>query len=293
VPIVPVLIETERGTFRGRADGPVDGRLVLLLHGFPESSACWRHQLAALAAAGHRAVAFDQRGYSPGARPDEPSAYRMDELVLDVLAVADALGTSRFDLAGHDFGGSVAWTTAGRHSDRVRSLFVASTPHPAAFAAAYKASATATDGSARDDQHERSGYMRAFREGERGALEASWLADDAAVLRGLFVGLPADAVEAHLAVLREPGALVAAVDWYRAMSGRTSAATPPSSVPTLYVWSDDDPALGPAAAHATADLVTGPYQFEVLHGTGHWIPELAAEQLTPLLLDHLDRFGAA
>jgi pimeloyl-ACP methyl ester carboxylesterase len=196
------------------------------------------------------------------------------------------LGAPRFDLVGHDFGGSVAWTAAGRHPDRVRTLTVASTPHPAAFAAAYKAAAEPNAGNAAD-QHARSGYMRAFREGKRGALEASWLADDAAVLRGLFAGLPAEAADAHLSVLREPGALVAAVDWYRAMSGRTSAATPPSAVPTLYVWSDDDPALGPAAAHATAALVTGPYRFEVLHGVGHWIPELAGSAFGDLLLDHL------
>ena len=276
-------IETPRGTFRARTAGPDDGRPVVLLHGFPESSACWRQQLDALGAGGFRAVAFDQRGYSPGARPTDVSGYRMDELVLDVLAVADALAADRVDLVGHDFGGSVAWTTAGRHPERVRTLTVASTPHPAAFAAAYKAAAPAEG----DDQHARSGYMRAFRDGERGALEAGWLADDAAVLRGLFAGLPADAIDAHLAVLREPGALVAAVDWYRAMSGRTSAATPPSAVPTLYVWSDDDPALGPAAAHATADLVTGPYRFEVLHGVGHWIPELGGDAFTAHLLAHL------
>ena len=280
-------IATPRGTFRARAAGPDSGDAVVLLHGFPESSACWDAALTALARGDRRAVAFDQRGYSPGARPDAVDAYRMHELVLDVLAVADALGADRFDLVGHDFGGSVAWTVAGRHPDRVRTLTVASTPHPAAFAAAYKSTTSASrDG----DQHERSGYMRAFREGTRGELEASWLANDAAFLRALFRDLPAAAVDAHLAVLCEPGALVAAVDWYRAMSGRVSAATPPSSVPTLYVWSDDDPALGPAAAHATADLVTGPYRFEVLHGVGHWIPELAADPFGALLLAHVDAY---
>ncbi len=279
-------IATPRGTFRARAAGPESGDVVVLLHGFPESSACWDAQLPALAASGRRAVAFDQRGYSPGARPDTIEAYRMDELVLDVLAVADALDADRFDLVGHDFGGSVAWTVAGRHAERVRTLTVASTPHPAAFAAAYKSTTAASrDG----DQHERSGYMRAFREGTRGELEASWLADDAAFLRALFRDLPPSAADAHVSVLREPGALVAAVDWYRAMSGRVSAATPPSSVPTLYVWSDDDPALGPAAAHATADMVTGPYRFEVLHGVGHWIPELAADAFNALLVDHTSK----
>jgi pimeloyl-ACP methyl ester carboxylesterase len=91
-----------------------------------------------------------------------------------------------------------------------------------------------------------------------------------------------------VASLAEPGALVAAIDWYRSMSGRASAATPPSSVPTLYVWGDQDPALGRTAAEATAELVTGPYRFEVLEGTGHWIPELAADELHALLVPHLD-----
>jgi pimeloyl-ACP methyl ester carboxylesterase len=276
-------IATPRGTFRARGDGPSGGALVLFLHGFPQSAASWNLQLEAVGATGRRAVAFDQRGYSPGARPGEAEAYRMDELVADVLAVADALGASTFDLVGHDFGGSVAWSVAGRHPARVRTVTVASTPHPAAFAATYKSAGDS-------DQHQRSGYMRTFREAVRGELEASWLADDAAMLRLMFTGLPVDAVAAHLAVLREPGALVAAIDWYRVMSGRMSAETPPCAVPTLYVWSDDDPALGPAAAHATADLVTGPYRFVVLEGVGHWIPELASERFTPLLLGHLGHF---
>ena len=280
-----VEIVTSRGTFRARGAGPADGDLVLFLHGFPQSAASWNHQITAVGATGRRAIAFDQRGYSRGARPDEPDAYRMSELIDDVLAVADALGTSTFDLVGHDFGGSVAWSVAGHHPHRVRTVTIASTPHPVAFASTYKSSG---DG----DQHQRSGYMRTFRESVRGELEDSWLADDAAVLRLMFTGLPDEAVAEHLAVLREPGALVAAVDWYRVMSGRASAATPPSTVPTLYVWSDDDPALGPAAAHATGGFVTGPYRFVVLEGVGHWIPELAADRFTPLLLDHLDQLDA-
>lgn len=95
-------------TFTARTAGPDHGRPVLLLHGFPQTSRCWAAQLEALAAAGHRAVAVDQRGYSPGARPDDVAAYRPEALVADVLAVADAAGMDRFDLVGHDFGGMVA-----------------------------------------------------------------------------------------------------------------------------------------------------------------------------------------
>jgi pimeloyl-ACP methyl ester carboxylesterase len=74
------------------------------------------------------------------------------------------------------------------------------------------------------------------------------------------------------------------------MSGAASAATPPASMPTLYAWSDNDPALGPEAAEATAALVTGPYRFEVLESVGHWVPELGAERFSALLLEHLRTF---
>jgi pimeloyl-ACP methyl ester carboxylesterase len=264
--------------FAARVVGPSDGRPVLLLHGFPQTSRCWAAQLEALVEAGCRAVAFDQRGYSPGARPDDVAAYKPAALVSDVLQVADACGFDTFDLVGHDFGGMVAWMVAGHHPERVRTLTVASTPHPAAFRASYQAST---------DQNERSGYMRSFRAADRGAAEEHLLEDGAAALRSVYAGLQPEAVDEYVSVLSQPGALVAAVDWYRSMSGAASAATPSASVPTLYVWSDQDPALGRDAAEATGALVTGPYRFEVLEGIGHWIPELAADRFTPLLLEHL------
>jgi pimeloyl-ACP methyl ester carboxylesterase len=289
-------IETSDGRrFPARTAGPSDGRPVLLLHGFPQTSRCWADQLDALGAAGFRAVAFDQRGYAPGARPDDVAAYKPAQLVDDVLAVADALALPRFDLVAHDFGGMVAWMVAGHHPDRLETLTVASTPHPAAFRRTYQASAAADEAGgastdappASDSQNERSGYMRRFREAERGAMEATLLADDAAGLRSMYVGLDEGAIDEYVSVLSQPGALVAAFDWYRSMSGAASAATPASAVPTLYVWSDQDPTLGRDAADATAAMVTGPYRFEVLTGVGHWIPELGADRFTPLLLEHL------
>ena len=267
--------------FRARSAGPADAPVVLLLHGFPQTSLSWSAQLTALAGSGHRAVAVDQRGYSPGARPDDPSAYALPDLVGDVLGMIDGLGVDAVDLVGHDFGGSVAWAVAGHHPDRVRTLTVASTPHPLAFVRAYQA----TTGSS--DQNERSGYMRAFRESPRGQLEARLLADDAAGLRSVFAGLPDESIDAHIEALSDPGALVAAVDWYRSMSAKASAAVPPCTVPTLYVWSDADPAIGRDAATATQRHVTGPYRFVVLEGVGHWIPELAADRFTQLLLEHV------
>jgi pimeloyl-ACP methyl ester carboxylesterase len=269
-------------TFRARVAGPEDGRVVLLLHGFPQTSRGWAAQLDALATAGYRAVAVDQRGYSPGARPDDPAAYAMDHLIDDVLGIVDALDAEQVDLVGHDFGGSVAWTVAGHHPDRVRTLTIASTPHPLAFVRAYQArDATPSD------QNQRSGYMRAFREAPRGQMEAQLLADGAAGLRQAYAGLPEASIAAHIEDMSAPGVLVAAVDWYRAMSAKASVAVPPCPVPTLYVWSDRDPSIGRAAADATEELVTGPYDFVVLEGVSHWIPEEAAATFTPLLLAHL------
>src|SRR5207302_917343 len=134
-----------------------DGELVLLLHGFPQSSWEWRSQLKALGDAGYRAVAPDQRGYSRRARPPGVEQYRIEHLVADVLAIADWLGGHRFHLVGHDWGAAVAWQVAGRHADRLRTLTPVSVPHPAAFS-------TALQG---DDQRDRSSYIDFFRQPDK------------------------------------------------------------------------------------------------------------------------------
>ncbi|HUD16079.1 MAG TPA: alpha/beta hydrolase, partial [Acidimicrobiales bacterium] len=120
-------------TFSAMAEGPADGRPVVFLHGFPQTSWSWHRQIDAAAADGYRAFAFDQRGYSSGARPPHVEDYRIDALVADVLAVADTQGMDRFDLVGHDWGAMVAWVLAARHPERIRTLTAVSVPHPAAF----------------------------------------------------------------------------------------------------------------------------------------------------------------
>ncbi len=140
--------------FEARADGPEDGELVLLLHGFPQTSFSWRYQLPVLAGAGYRGVAPDQRGYSPRARPADLTSYRAERYVEDVIGLADALGADRFHLVGHDFGGFVAWDVASLHPERLSTLSVVSTPHPAPMAKSI------LEGG---EQRERSSYMLFFR----------------------------------------------------------------------------------------------------------------------------------
>lgn len=277
------MIDAGALTFTARAAGPPDGRPVLLLHGFPQSSLSWRRQLARLASAGYRAVAPDQRGYSPGARPKAVADYAVPHLVGDVLAIADTMEMPTFDLVGHDWGGMVAWVAGARHPERVRSLTVVSTPHPEALRAALHGDG---DGG---DQAKRSGYLSVFQRPEE--PERLLLGDDGrgSGLRQLFAttGLDPDSAEEYVSLLVQPGALTAALNWYRAMDRADVDGLPPVIVPTRYVWSTGDVALGRAAAEATAEWVAGRYRFDVLEGVSHWIPEEASDDLNRLLLEHL------
>ena len=264
-------------TFAARVAGPDDGDVVVLLHGFPQTSWSWRHQLDALAAAGFRAVAPDQRGYSPGARPAAVDDYAIPHLVADVLGIADAVGAERFHLVGHDWGAAVAWQVAGRHPERVRTLTILSVPHPAAFGRAL-----AGEGGA--DQATRSSYIDFFR--SDGAAEA-FTQNGGDGLRNLFAMTGLTDVEPFVEVLLQPGAMQAALNWYRAASLTDAESLGPIGMPTLFVWSTDDAALGPDAARWTEEYVAGPYRFEVLEGIGHWIAETAPDRLNALLLEHL------
>ncbi len=262
-------------TFRAREAGPGNGPLVLLLHGFPQSSAEWKAQLAALGAAGYHAVAPDQRGYSPGARPEVDDAYHIDALVGDVLGLADALGAERFHLVGHDWGAIVAWHVAARHPERLHTLSIVSVPHPNAFARAL-APGSGTD------QPARSTYIAGFKQpGAEAAMGEAFL-------RMAFEasGLAGHDVEDHVRVLGEPGAMRAALGWYRAYDflGQSAAKI---EVPTLFVWSTADPALGREGAEWTAEHVAAPYRFVVIEDGPHWLPETHADALNRLLLEQL------
>lgn len=268
-------------TFDGlRAGPPPDaaaGEPVLLLHGFPQTSVCWRHQLAALGDDGHRVVAFDQRGYSPGARPRDDAAYGIHEVVADALAVADHFGWDSFHLGGHDWGGLVAWHLAARHPERLRSLTVAASGHPRAYVEALRGW----------DQRRRSSYVMLFRQ--------PWFADVLAARRGAGLraffrstGLPPAEAAPYVAALGDREALRAALAWYRAMDRRLGVCGP-VAVPTVFLWGTADPALGRDAAAGTARHVTGDYRFVPLDGVSHWIPEHAPDALTGALREQLAR----
>jgi pimeloyl-ACP methyl ester carboxylesterase len=263
-------------TFDVHIGGPPDGEPVLLLHGFPQHSGEWDDVVPALHDTGLRTYALDQRGYSPGARPPAVADYRIAECVADALAVLDALRVDSAHVVGHDWGALVAWQLAARHPDRVRTLTAVSVPHPAAMA-----HAMATDA----DQRERSSYIGLFR--QEGKAERVLLADDAAALRGMLSGCVR--VEEYVVPMQAPGALTAALNWYRAMSRAELGGVGPVPVPTTYVWSDRDLAVGAVAAKACGANVTGEYTFVPLAGVSHWIPDEAPQALADAVLARVGR----
>ncbi len=255
------------------------GEPVLLLHGFPQTSHCWRLVIPRLR--DYRVVAPNQRGYSPGARPGDVESYRIPRLVEDAIGLLDTLEIDRAHVVGHDWGAAVAWQVGARHPDRVRTLTAVSVPHPQAFIAALR-----TD----DVQRAKSLYMRDF---ATPGYDEVLLADDATAMRVLFGDAPRPVdVDAMVAAAREPGALAAWLRWYAAQRLEDIADTPAVTVPTMHVWSDADQALGRAGAEGTAAWCTGPYRFEVLPGISHWIPEQAADSLAALLIQHLQTPGS-
>jgi pimeloyl-ACP methyl ester carboxylesterase len=262
-------------------DGADEGAPVLLLHGFAESFHHWDHQIEALARAGYRAIAPSQRGYSAGARPDPANTenYVFDKLVDDPMQIASQLGLKRFHLVGHDWGGSIAWGIADKYPDRLTSLTILSRPHPNAFNRAL----ALPDG----EQKHRSRHHREFLEPDAAAVV---LADDAAWLRVRWdaAGVPKAAQEKHLAVLGNPAAMNAALAWYRAR-GAIRAPLGAIRVPTLYIWGDADDTVGRPAAEWTHEYMSGPYEFAVLPGGGHFTADQMPEQVNALMLKHLAR----
>jgi pimeloyl-ACP methyl ester carboxylesterase len=236
--------------------------------------------VAALAAAGYRAIAPSQRGYSPGARPDprDTASYHIDRLMDDAMAIAAACGHGdrRFHLVGHDWGGSIAWSLADRFPRRLKSLTVLSRPHPNAFNRALQM----PDG----EQAQRSRHHKAFLEPDAADVV---LADDCKWLRERLAtnGVPAAAIERHLGVLGNKDAMEAALAWYRARGPLGMI-----EVPTLCIWGDADDTVGRIAAEGTKDFVSAPYRFEVLPGVGHFASDQAPERVSELLLQHLKSY---
>ncbi|WP_250009612.1 alpha/beta fold hydrolase [Actinoplanes sp. M2I2] len=264
-------------TFDVYEGGPSDGDPVLLLHGFPQD----HHEFDLLApklhAAGLRTYALDQRGTSPGARPAEVAAYRLEQPTADAVAVLDALGLESAHVIGHDWGAIVGWWLASAHPDRVRTLTAVSIPHPKALGLALRVRAA---------QRARMSYFKVF---QSPVAERLLMARDGAVLRAMFKPIGSRGDHYVEAMRNDPGRLTGGLNWYRASTGGFAAEPGIIRVPTTYVWSDRDGVVSLTAALRTRDWVEADYEMVALRGISHWVPEQAASALAEAVLRRFKR----
>ena len=271
-------------TFRCRQAG-TGGEPVVLLHGFPETSHMWVDLIPKLVAAGYRCLAPDQRGYSPGARPEGKEHYATESLAADVVGLADAAGFGRFHLIGHDWGAGVGWRAVDRYPARIATWTSLSIPHPASYGRAYRDD---------PDQQQRSQYITFFQ--EPGVAEASLSADNFAPLRGIWTASSAEEIEEYVSVFSKPGALTAALNWYRASFGAADGAALQGdfkvSLPSLTIWGNGDQAVGRATTLTQSQFMTGYNKFVELDA-GHWLIQEKPAEVTTEILAHLRRFPLA
>ena len=260
-------------TFPVIDSGPLDGIPIILLHGFPLRASSWAKVAERLHELGYRTYAPDQRGYVAGARPRGRLPYRVSKLAGDVIALMDAIGEGPIHVVGHDWGATVAWTLAAQHPERVRSLTTLSVPHSGAFGGSM----------IRSNQAVRSYYMAVFQV----PFLPEWaVSRNPATMIKEFrkSGMTDEMIEDFRTDILDGGALTGALNWYRALwIFPPWAARKKVTVPTTHVWSSGDDALSRVGAELVARFVSGPYEFRVLEGVSHWIPEEAPAEVAEIV----------
>jgi pimeloyl-ACP methyl ester carboxylesterase len=275
-----ILFQNGRLTLNAVADGPKDGPVVILLHGFPEFWYGWRKQIEPLAAAGFRVIVPDQRGYNLSSKPSGVAAYALTELASDVIAIADQLAQKKIFLAGHDWGAAVAWTAALLHPQRVAKLVVLNVPHPSVMRKFL---------STHPRQILRSWYMFFF--------QLPWLPEALFSAFNFCVGArsllrssrPGTFSVKDLAQYRaawsQPGALTAMINWYRALF-RTRVKFPDKTVrvPTRILWGQRDAFLLAEMAHESLRYCASAELFTFANAT-HWLQHEEPARVLQLLVD--------
>jgi pimeloyl-ACP methyl ester carboxylesterase len=270
-------IQANGMTFRCRVCGSESREPVILLHGFPESSAMWVRTMRFLADRGYACLALDQRGYSPGARPKGKFAYTMDQVASDVIALADSLGWEKFHLVGHDWGAGCGWTVVQLYPERLMSWTALSLPHMAAFGKAIRTV---------PEQKKKSWYMVFFQ-----LPVLPELALGAWALEKVWRGAGPDEVADYRALFKSYGARRAVLNWYRAVRRRTVTYSD-VWVPTLFIWGNRDEVIGRAGAEDTKRFMKGEYRFVELNA-GHWLPREAFDGVMGPLVEHLKKHAMA
>lgn len=255
-----------------------DGEAILLLHGFPDGAATWRHQIPALVEAGYRVVAPDLRGFGASGRPARVEDYKVETVLSDLIGILDHLEIQKCHVMGHDWGAFVAWLFAAFHPIRTGTLAVLQVGHPNSF---FRSGI---------NQRRLSWYISLFQ--FVGVAEDALQRDDWKLFRDWLEGHPD--TEQFIADLARPGALTAGLNWYRAnIPPSVLFGEPPSfpniKAPSLGIWGDQDMALCEDQVTRSADYVDGGWTYERIRGASHWVQIDRADDVNRILLAFVGR----
>lgn len=271
--------------FDCRVAGESSGELVVLLHGFPETSYMYHKLMQDLGAEGYYCIAPDLRGYSPGARPKGKKHYTIDKLASDVLEIARSTGKTKFHLVGHDWGSAIGWKVAHDAPEQLLSWTAISVPHPQSF---FETIAT------NPDQKRRSRYMRLFQIPFLPELQIK--AKDFRLFRKAWRPHSDAEVDQYVSVMKQKGATRAMLDYYRANYPLVKQATQKQlmgdiHVPTLFIWGKKDFAIGPVAVEGSHAFMKSEYTFLELDGS-HWLVQSNYGEVKAAIHEHLGRHFA-
>jgi len=265
-------------------------RLIMMLHGFPECWWSWRHQLALFRddpalAERYTAIALDMRGYNETDRPDW--GYELDVLVQDVVELMRALGHRAAIIAGHDWGGNIAWSLAIARPELVERLIALNIPHPALFANAIGKNWR---------QMLRSWYILFFQLPflPEAAIRANGYAFIEWAFRGTAIDksrFTDDDIRIFKAAIAAPGAATAAVNYYRALfqagaRGMFRGTRMRANMPTLMIWGENDIALGKKLTYGT-DRFVPDLRIKYITNCSHWVQQEQPELVNQYILDFL------
>ena len=274
-------IEANGLTFQCVVEG--EGELVVLLHGFPQFSYAWRHQIGPLAKR-FKLVAPDLRGYGESSRPVGVEHYAMHHLVDDIVGIIKALGYEKAHIVGHDWGGAIAWRLAQEHPEVVNKLVVLNAPFPQIFFKALRG---------KWSQMRKSWYIFFFQ--IPGLPEALFKWRSKQIVKKVLQQTGAkpgtfskEDLQKYTEMIERPGAFKGALSYYRAaLKGKPPSGEGKVTVPTLLIWGEKDQALGKDLTLGMEKYFTSSFKIEYLPNASHWVMEDEPEKVTALILSFL------
>ncbi|MBN9386615.1 MAG: alpha/beta hydrolase [Chloroflexi bacterium] len=273
-------IETNGITLHVVEAGPADGPLVILLHGFPEAWYSWRYQFEALASAGWRVLAPDQRGYNLSDKPKGVKSYRLDVLAKDILGLIEWAGQEKAVVAGHDWGAAVGWYLATCHPERIEKYIALNVPHPSLMQVMLRK---------HPRQLLKSWYIFFFQLPWLPEITIERLGTTDRTMPLRQSSRPGTFKASDLARYRHswgiPGALTGMINWYRAVL-RYSGVVPKNprvKVPVLIIWGEKDSFLLPEGAEVSLKVCENGRLVYIPEAT-HWVQHEEPDRVNQLIL---------